>query len=95
LPVQVAIDHYDRFAGEVFSQTKWRWKDGTFSATKLEEVVKGIMERSDRDPEERMLDPGRDYEVCNTCVGNVAISLCDVKLTETQLCLRYACIPDL
>ena len=48
-----AIKAYEDLAGVVFSKKKRKGKDGTFKATKLEEVIKDVVEaklgRSHRD----------------------------------------------
>ena len=76
LPIQVAIDRYDKIAEVVFSEKKL-FGEGMFGATKLENAVKSVLRDSGHDSEESMLDPGGNYEVCQTFV---AIPLCDQKL---------------
>ena len=45
-----AIRVYQRLADFVFCERKWRWQDGTFKASRLEEaIVKIIMDASNLD----------------------------------------------
>ena len=39
-----AIKAYEDLARVVFSEKKWKGKDGTFKATKLEEAIKRVVE---------------------------------------------------
>jgi len=63
MDVGTAIKHYDHLAEQVFSDKK-RWGDGKFKATKLEEVIKSVVETETGDPESPLLDD--QARVCRT-----------------------------
>jgi hypothetical protein len=63
MSVDAAINAYNNLAQQVFSDPK-RWPgDGTFKATKLEEVIKSVVRDVTGDPEELLLEVG-DASVC-------------------------------
>jgi hypothetical protein len=65
LSVDEAIKAYVKFAGYVFSEKKSPWKDGTFRASRLVDVLKTIVaESEEKDAEARMLDPRETEESC-------------------------------
>jgi patatin-like phospholipase/acyl hydrolase len=60
-----AIEAYRKFAEHVFSEKKWKGRDGTFKASKLEDAIKNIVaESEDKDAQARMLDPRLVEESC-------------------------------
>lgn len=63
MDVGTAIKHYNHLAKQVFSDKKRRG-DGKFKATKLEEVIKSVVETETRDPESPLLDD--QARVCRT-----------------------------
>jgi hypothetical protein len=66
LTIDEAIDQYGQFARYVFSEKKWKGKDGTFKASKLEEIVKKIVKTYgvEGSVDERMMDPQPVDQVC-------------------------------
>ena len=63
--VDTAIDAYNSLAQQVFSDQK-RWLgDRRFKATKLEEVIKSVVQDVTGNPEETLLEVG-DASVCRT-----------------------------
>jgi len=61
--IDTAIDAYNSLTQQVFSDQK-RWPgDGRFKATKLEEVIKSVVQDITGDPEELLLEVG-DTSVC-------------------------------
>jgi hypothetical protein len=66
LTVDEAIDQYGQFARHVFSEKKWIGQDGKFKATKLEEIIKRIVETYgvEKSADERMIDPRPVDQVC-------------------------------
>ena len=63
MDVDMAIDHYDDLAKQVFSDIK-RYGDGKFKAKKLKQVIQSVVETVTRDPESPLLDD--QAEVCRT-----------------------------
>ena len=63
--VDTAIDAYNNLAQQVFSDQKQWVGDGKFKATKLEEVIKSIVQGVTGDPEGLLLEVG-DVTVCRT-----------------------------
>jgi hypothetical protein len=65
MDVDTAINYYNDIAKQVFSASK-RWPgDGRFKATKLEEVIKSVVEDVTGNPEQLLLEIG-DGSVCRT-----------------------------
>jgi hypothetical protein len=66
LTIDEAIEQYGQFARYAFSDKKWKGQDGTFKATKLEEIIKKIVKtygvRGSAD--ERMMDLKPVDQVC-------------------------------
>jgi hypothetical protein len=46
LSAATAIEKYEALAGNVFSEKKMRWKDGTFKATLLEKAIRDVVHDS-------------------------------------------------
>ena len=66
LDIETAIKHYDNLAKEVFgASNKKRWGDGKFKASKLEEVIKSVVESVTGDPESPLLEDDKPG-VCRT-----------------------------
>ena len=64
MDVDMAINHYDDLAKQVFSDMK-QWGDGKVKAQKLEDVIKSVVETVTGDPESPLLE--RDQaEFCRT-----------------------------
>jgi hypothetical protein len=69
LTVEDAISQYAQFGKRVFSEKKrGLLRDGTFKATNLEDVVKGIVKNYgvEGSPNEHMFDPRLESEVWKT-----------------------------
>lgn len=66
LTIDDAIEQYGQFARYVFSDKKWKGQDGTFKATKLEEIIKKIVKTCgiEGSADERMMDPRPADQVC-------------------------------
>jgi hypothetical protein len=63
MDVDTAINAYNSLTQQVFSDQK-RWPgDGRFKATKLEQVIKSVVQDVTGDPEEPLLEVG-DTSVC-------------------------------
>ena len=56
MPVDEAIAHYGTLTERVFSTVKPFGRDGKFSATKFEEVIKQIVQERTGNADERMMD---------------------------------------
>jgi hypothetical protein len=67
MSVAEAITHYGTFAQRVFSDVRLIGGDGKFKASKLEEVLKEIVETKAGHPDELMMDPRLEGEACKTC----------------------------
>jgi hypothetical protein len=61
-----AIDHYGTLTKRVFSNAKVVGRDGKFKASKLEEVIKEIVQARTGNADARMMDPRPEGEVCRT-----------------------------
>ena len=66
MSVPEAIQHYGTLAQRVFSNAKLVGGDGKFKASKLEEVIKEIVQAKTGDPDALMMDPRPEGEVCRT-----------------------------
>ena len=65
MDIDTAINTYNNLVQQVFSDPK-RWPgDGRFKATKLEEVIKSIVENVTGDPEGLLLEVG-NASICRT-----------------------------
>jgi hypothetical protein len=70
MDVDTAIDAYNNLSQQIFSDPK-RWPgDGMFKATKLEEVIKSVVQEVTGDPEEPLLEVG-DASACRTSVYSI------------------------
>ena len=58
MDVDTAIDTYNSLVQQVFSDQKQWPGDGMFKATKLEEVIKSVVQDVTGDPEEPLLEVG-------------------------------------
>jgi hypothetical protein len=76
MSVTEAITHYGTLAQSVFSDARLIGGDGKFKASKLEEVIKEIVEKKAGHPDELMMDPRLEGEACKT----YAVSRCFVPL---------------
>jgi len=65
MSVSEAIGHYGTLAQRVFSDTK-HGGEGKFRASKLEEVIKEIVQAKTGDPDAVMMDPRPEGGVCRT-----------------------------
>jgi hypothetical protein len=65
MSVPEAIEHYGMLALKVFSNTKMGGH-GRFKASKMEQVIKEIVQAKTGDPEALMMDPRQEDEVCRT-----------------------------
>ena len=85
-----AIEHYGTLAQRVFSDAKLIGGDGKFKASKLEDVLKEIIEKKTGQADERMMDPRPEGEVCKTCVIPEYFCCCNAdRLSDLcALCLR-------
>lgn len=63
MDIDTAINHYDHLAKEVFSDMK-RFGDGKFKATKLEQVLKSVVDSVTHDSESPLLVEGDQSGVC-------------------------------
>ena len=59
MDVDTAIKHYDDLAAQVFSDVKAWGGDGKFKATKLEKVMKYVVETVTGDSESPLLEDDR------------------------------------
>ncbi|KDQ51869.1 hypothetical protein JAAARDRAFT_102817, partial [Jaapia argillacea MUCL 33604] len=59
MSVADAMTAYGRMSEEVFSETKWKGRDSTFKASKLEDFLKKTITGRLGDPQARMLDFSR------------------------------------
>jgi hypothetical protein len=66
MSVTEAIEHYGTLAQRVFSDAKLIGGDGKFKASKLEEVIKEIVEAKTGRADELMMDPRPEGEACKT-----------------------------
>jgi hypothetical protein len=66
MSVSEAIGHYGTLTHRVFSATKLIGGDGKFSASKLEEVIKEIVQEKTGDPDAVMMDPRPEGRICRT-----------------------------
>jgi hypothetical protein len=66
MSVTEAIEHYGTLAHTVFSDAKPFRGDGKFKATKLQDVIKEIVEAKTGQADEPMMDPRPDTEACKT-----------------------------
>jgi hypothetical protein len=60
MDVDTAIDCYNNLAHRVFSDPKRRPGDGRFKATRLEEVIKSVVQEAAGDAEEPLLEVGNN-----------------------------------
>ncbi|KDQ50113.1 hypothetical protein JAAARDRAFT_142522, partial [Jaapia argillacea MUCL 33604] len=60
MSVRDAITTYGQMSEEVFSEKKWKGKDSTFKASKLEDFIKRIAATKLGNPDARMLELGND-----------------------------------
>ena len=65
MDIDTAINTYNNLVQQVFSDPKRRPGDGRFKATKLEEVIKSIVENVTGDPEGLLLEVG-NASICRT-----------------------------
>ena len=65
MDVDTAINAYNNLAQQVFSDPKRRPGDSRFKATKLEEVIKSIVQNVTGDPEGPLLEVG-NASICRT-----------------------------
>lgn len=68
MSVDAAIERYGLLVERVFSQAKPFGGDGKFSASKLEDVIKRIIEEHTGEADERMMDPQSEGTGCKTYV---------------------------
>jgi hypothetical protein len=66
MSVTEAIEHYGALAERVFSDAKLIGGDGKFKATKLEDIIKEIVEAKTGRADELMMDPRPEGEACRT-----------------------------
>jgi hypothetical protein len=83
------IKHYGTLSQRVFSDAKLIGRDGKFRASKLEEVIKEIVEEKTGRADEPMMDPRPEGEACRTYVAN-DLSSCH-KADRSQFRVCYAC----
>ncbi|KDQ53063.1 hypothetical protein JAAARDRAFT_96885, partial [Jaapia argillacea MUCL 33604] len=67
MSVTEAITTYGQMSEQVFSETKWKGKDSTFKASKLEDFIKRILATKLGNPDARMLELGNDNP-CRTFI---------------------------
>jgi hypothetical protein len=64
------IKHYWTLSQRVFSDAKLIGRDGKFRASKLEQVIKEIVEEKTGRADEPMMDPRPEGEACKTYAAN-------------------------
>jgi len=88
LTIDEAMDQYGRFAQYVFSEKKWKGQDGTFKASKLEEIIKRIIKDYgvEKSADERMMDPRPVGQVCRSFVCAMpALNISSPRLFRTYV----------
>jgi len=88
LTIDEAIEQYGQFARYVFSDKKWMGQDGTFKATKLEEIIKKIVKAYgvEGSADERMMDLRPVDQVCKSFVcATPALHMSSPRLFRTYL----------
>jgi hypothetical protein len=90
MSVTEAITCYGDLAQRVFSDEKLTGRDGKFKASRLEEVLKEIIEEKTGQIDERMMDRRRDGKVCKTYSLSDCFSCCkaDQLLASCVPCLQ-------
>jgi hypothetical protein len=77
MTIDDAINQYGQFARYVFSDKKWKGQDGTFKASKLEEIMKKIVKSYgvEGSADERMMDSRPVDQVCKRYLPILSSSL--------------------